>query len=885
MRRIRVFWRSVYDVRPGEGVRTLCMALHMTCILFAYYILKPVSRALFLNKFDIDQLPYLYVLIAGVGGVLAYAYTKVAVRSSLAVAVNWATGVSLGCLIAIWWLLRFNLDWMLYVFNIWVSLFSIVMVSQAWLVAANVFNSREAKRLYGLLGLSAVAGAAFGGEFTARLARVMEPHNLLLATAGMVLLADVFLRIVAAQKNVNLKAAKGAGSKDAEFSFADIVQGIRKHRHLQVIIAIITITFVVDVMVEFQFNAMAKAVYSNKKELTAFLGSFYGLYLNLATFVVQFFLTALIVRYTGVGGTLRVLPVAVAIASGITIFIPRLGAAAALRLSEAAARYSLNRTGMELLYLPLPAELKNRTKAFVDIFMDRFGRGVGGMLLVGYIAWFEKDPKHPNLTRVSMLILGIAICWILLTSLVSREYLATIRRRLASRRLDLADARISVTGAETIAMLEKTAAEGTPRQAAYAVGLLAEAAGYHIERQADALGRRDSAECRTMALRVSTAVRYDGLIDVARRALEGEGDSVEQQCAIDYLMAVSPEKPIDAAWIRAAAADAATWRRALAAYACGRHSSGGPVLRELLHDRDASVASAACHSAGHLADRVYFGQLVERLGDRAVRGAAVEALAMYGARMCGSLSDVLTDPKAPAAVRRQIPRVLRLLRDPKSVQALAAGLDSADPGVRAAVVKAMNRLRVSAPELEMPAEAIQLRLRYEVAHSFRVHAQLSALRDTARPRSAGALLVRTLEDRFHESLEQVFRLLGLSYPPDEIYNCWLAHCSGVAERVTAAHDYLDSKLSRETKHIVMPLLDTPSRLFSHGRDLFGIDTKTAEAALRELLASGDMWLTTLAIGTAAELKLSSLTADIVKAGEGAGSDVVQVARAAAASLS
>src|SRR3979409_1366812 len=64
MRRIRLFWRSVYDVRPGEGVRTLFMALHMLCVLFAYYILKPVSQALFLSKFDIDQLPVLQVLIA-----------------------------------------------------------------------------------------------------------------------------------------------------------------------------------------------------------------------------------------------------------------------------------------------------------------------------------------------------------------------------------------------------------------------------------------------------------------------------------------------------------------------------------------------------------------------------------------------------------------------------------------------------------------------------------------------------------------------------------------------------------------------------------------------------------------------------------------------------
>ena len=36
----------------------------------------------------------------------------------------------------------------------------------------------------------------------------------------------------------------------------------------------------------------------------------------------------------------------------------------AARLTEAATRYSFNKTGMELLYLPLPLELRNRTKAF-----------------------------------------------------------------------------------------------------------------------------------------------------------------------------------------------------------------------------------------------------------------------------------------------------------------------------------------------------------------------------------------------------------------------------------------------------------------------------------------------------------------------------------------
>ena len=52
-----------------------------------------------------------------------------------------------------------------------------------------------------------------------------------------------------------------------------------------------------------------------------------------------------------------------------------------MRLTEASTRYTLNSTGMELLYMPLPQELRNRMKAFIDICVDRLSRGIGGVLL------------------------------------------------------------------------------------------------------------------------------------------------------------------------------------------------------------------------------------------------------------------------------------------------------------------------------------------------------------------------------------------------------------------------------------------------------------------------------------------------------------------------
>src|SRR5690606_8093090 len=107
------------------------------------------------------------------------------------------------------------------------------------------------------------------------------------------------------------------------------------------------------------FNAFVKGQYADsQRELVAFLGQFFGIWLNLATFVFQAFLTAWIISRFGVGGALQIMPVSISIASVIAFLTPGVLSAAATRLTEAATRYTFNRTGMELLYLPLPADLR-----------------------------------------------------------------------------------------------------------------------------------------------------------------------------------------------------------------------------------------------------------------------------------------------------------------------------------------------------------------------------------------------------------------------------------------------------------------------------------------------------------------------------------------------
>ena len=912
MDRLRIFWRSVFDIRKGEYLKTTCLTLYLMLVLFAYYIIKPVSRAIFLNKFDIDKLPWLYVLIAGVGGVLAYGYTRIAVKSSLKTAVNFATIFSIVVLVIFWWFIRLNIGWVVYAFNIWVSLFSISLVAQGWLIAANIFTPREAKRLYSILGVGSVIGAAFGGTFTAYMVRIIGTTNLILASAGMVVLSYIPFAVMVKKMNVALKTAKGA-EKEEDFSFGEIVTALRRQRHLQVIMAIMVLTFVIDVMVEFQFNVQAKQAYHNKADLTAFLGNFYGFWLNIFTFVFQFFLTSWIVGRFGVGGTLQIMPVSIALASIASLVSPDVLSTSAARLTEASTRYSFNKTGMELLYLPLPLDLRNRTKAFIDVFVDRLSRGIGGVILVITTSVFALAPRY-----VAAIVMFLAVVWIFLSILAKREYIATVRKRIEMRRLEFDTSRMQVNDPATLKLLQETALSPNPRQAAFALSILAESPHGADKLALDKLVKNPAPEIRAKVFDLASKRSAAQLLDQALEEIRtAKGDTPAVRAAVAYAVEFSDDstglvrrllehpntavaeaaveavaqKPVAARdiftadWWRDVISNPVAERRRLAALAAPTMGDRATEhLLTLLNDPDPEVVRAALASAAALKNREHVPAIVRCLGHVKLRGAAVAALAAYGEKIIGTLADILDDESTPLAIRRQIPRALRLIPNQRSVAALMVNLDNPNLTLRAAALRALNRLRENAPDLDYGAIPVRDQVMAEARSYYQLSAAMAAFREHKRPHTPAGLLVSTLEDRLKSSLERMFRLLGLRYPPKQIYAVYLAMNRAEHDDVAAALEFLDNVLDRDLKRIVVPLLEDPDNVQERARQLFKIEIPDAESAIRELIHSGDEWLASCAMATAAQLGLRSLAPEIHGVGEKADGELWQVARDSALAL-
>jgi len=160
--------QKLVDIRSGEYRKTVLMFLYIFLLLLSFVIIKAVRDALFLVRLGPEQLPYIYILVAVIVGVVAWIHAKLSARLRLDVLIRGTLLIVVANLLIFWWLFRFGWPSLYYVFYIWAAAIGLLTMSQYWLLANSVFNAREAKRLFGLIGAGSILGGLVGGVVTAR---------------------------------------------------------------------------------------------------------------------------------------------------------------------------------------------------------------------------------------------------------------------------------------------------------------------------------------------------------------------------------------------------------------------------------------------------------------------------------------------------------------------------------------------------------------------------------------------------------------------------------------------------------------------------------------------------------------------------------------------
>lgn len=877
------FWRLL-DVRSGDVARIGFMAAFLFFLLAANNVIKIVRDSLFLSRFPITQLPYVYLMTALLAGAAISIYSRYTSRLSLSQIILGSHAFIISNVIVFWFLIAFyDLGWILYAFYIWSGIVGLVVVAQFWTLANDMFTPRDGKRLFGILTAAGTLGGLIGGL------GANGAVNFLFGTRHLlwlivVLFAGAFgvvwFAVRERERVVGATHREGAAVTEIQARDANGVVGtLRGSGYLQTIAALIFVSVIVSTLIDYQFKAAAKETYSSTDALAGFFGSYYA-WLSGVTLVAQVWLTGRLLVGLGLTSSLLLLPLTLLAGSIGLLVWPGLSAATGTRLAEASLRTSVHRSGIEILYLPIPDFIKKRIKVFLDVTVERLGDGMAAFFILFYTFFLGGS----EIALLSYFSIGLILIWIAVVFIVQGGYMEALRKSLAHREISLEGSRIDYAEKGTVEAVLKTLEENGEHSVLFGLDLAEKLDPKVIaSRLPRALLRHSSPAVRVRAIKL-LAIRPDATtLEEITHMLQDQNKEVHA-AAISAACAIFKENAIPIVSPYLESPDPQVKRRALECLL--RH--GDRVMREaalnefrkmvtdrspeedrieaarlmgelddpefavhlsrlVSEDRSAAVVRAAMTAAGKRGYPGVIREILLRLGDNAGKAAAREALIQYGEVAVKRLRTALFDIRLPREVRLNIPRTLSKIHSQPAMNALLAGLLEEDRSIRFKVILALEEIARRFSTLKVDREIIESAIISDALLYFRRFVIFFVLFGSSQESPAGreSLLRLALMDSMERVREREMWLLSLVYPPKDIRRAWAGLSSRNPTQRAHAIEFLDNLLTGNMKRYVFPLFsdDQQAQRFTASLDLLGMKTIDTESALRALLEQDDRWLT------------------------------------------
>ena len=162
-----------------------------------------------------------------------------------------------------WALIHYlHLAWLFPVFYVWVKVFGVLVPTQIWTLANYVLTTREAKRVFGMVGGGGIAGWIFSGYFSKTIAKRFGAESLLL---GMVLFLLICTGLIVFIWRSGWVAGGGGRTWRAEESaeggprnLFGSMRVVFSSSYLRAIAAVICIGSLVTTLTGWQFLAIAQ---------------------------------------------------------------------------------------------------------------------------------------------------------------------------------------------------------------------------------------------------------------------------------------------------------------------------------------------------------------------------------------------------------------------------------------------------------------------------------------------------------------------------------------------------------------------------------------------------------------------------------------------------
>ncbi len=899
-----------FQLEPEERRPTLLLATFLLLGMATVICLKAVSDSLFLSEFDARRLPYVDLAITVLVGLAVNFYLRWMRRAPLASIVLKTQLFLIGNLGVFWLLLYTDFRFLGALIYVWVGVFAVLIPSQAWSLAGTVFTTRQAKRLFAIIGSGGILGAAIGGSFTGL---VGDPDRVLPATLAFVTAGAWVARELSLGSSATLAPSADQSGRDSA-PLLESVALVRGNRYLLLITLAILLSAIASTLVKFEFKAIAQLHFDGDRDaLTSFSGYFYGL-VSVFSFLFHTAFSARLLRWLGLGWCLFLLPISLAAGLGTLLFSTSIFAAVAARGADQGFRHSIDRASIELLYVPVPTELRAKVKSFLDMVVGRAADGLASLILLALLTALAGGLREVSLVALVFVAAWLAVLWQL-----RGAYVRTLRETIERRDIEAETLLQSLAEAGPSAEIESSLLSSDQRDVENAIGWVQLSGPGTAQAQLGSLLTHPSADIRRKALAAVTAKRVPGCerqlleflelerdVDTLWQALEYLGESNDQRVrdALEGLLD-SPNRELAAvvaAWlsrsadepseqarsvirdyVRTAAQGAAS-QRAAAARLLGLAPPDPELeslLEDFLQDDDTESVRAALASAAALRPPDLVGRLIDLLDDRRYAAEARHALAAYGEAILDRLSAPLRDPAAPERRQQQVARILGKIGGRDAARFLLAYLRRTQHAARSEALRALSRMHARRDPARFDRDVVRMLVEAALKRYYESAFELAALE--SHDGAASSFLRRAVVERRDRSLDEAFVLLSLIYGHREIQDARFRINSGRPDLRANAVEFLDSRLlGSPLRPMFVPLLEQPGSagLLEAGRQLFRLSPLPYANVMRRLLSAPDPWLQACACAAAGERGLRQLEGPVAALTAHSDAIVSQAAQAA-----
>ncbi len=368
-------------VQPGEWAAVLWSFAYFFCLLCSYYVLRPVRDEMGIQA-GVGNLPWLFTATFFAMLAAAPLFGWVSSRFPRRQFLPFVYLFFVANLLLFYLLFRQKtaLEVTTKAFFVWVSVFNLFVVSVFWSFMADLYDTGQARRLYGFIAAGGSLGAITGPALTTLLASPLGPVNLLLISAGFLIAAVYCIHrldgwAAASSQALARDTLVGGGVLDG-------IKLVARSRYLLGICLYVVFYSTLSTFLYFQQQTIVKATIASSEERTALFASL-DLVVNFGTFVLQLLLFSRFLQRFGLAAGLVLVPL-FSVAGFLALgFVPTLAVLIVFGVLRRMGEFTISKPARETLFNALSADEKYKAKNFMDTAVYRAGDMASGWIFTG----------------------------------------------------------------------------------------------------------------------------------------------------------------------------------------------------------------------------------------------------------------------------------------------------------------------------------------------------------------------------------------------------------------------------------------------------------------------------------------------------------------------